>query len=352
MPERDIFDRACPADGVLKMSDMTRDAIDARLLGDWQRSLPLVPRPFTVVAQHLGVHEADVIARLERLNRAGAVARVGAVVRPNSVGASTLAAIAAPDFETSDFAAIIAQEPGVNHLYLRENVWNLWFVVTGPNRDHVTQTLARIERRTGLRVLDLELVQSYHIDLGFPLYHQGSKYQEPAERGARSTAFRLKADDPELIQALVNGLPLELRPFLKIATALGRTEASVIARVEQLLAAGVIRRIGVIVRHRALGWRSNAMVVWDVNPDSIDGAGATLAAIPGVNLCYRRRRFERDWPYNLYGMVHAKTRTNAFKIITVASEAARLTDCSRQILFSSRCFKQTGAMLTAPKEAA
>jgi len=334
------------------MSDMARDEIDARLLGDWQRSLPLVPRPFSVVAQHLGVRDSDVIARLERLHRAGAVARVGAVVRPNSIGASTLAAIAAPEFETSDFAAIIAQEPGVNHLYLRENIWNLWFVVTGPNRDYVTQTLARIERRTGLRALDLELVQSYHIDLGFPLYHQGTKYQEAAERGAGSTAFRLEADDRELIQALINGLPLELRPFLKTATALGRTEASVIARLGQLLSAGVIRRIGVIVRHRALGWRSNAMVVWDVSPDVIDQTGAKLAALPGVNLCYRRRRFERDWPYNLYCMVHAKTRTSALEIIAAASETARLTDCPRQILFSSRCFKQTGAMLTAPLEAA
>ena len=334
------------------MSDIPSDPIDARLLGDWQRSLPLVPRPFAILAQCLGVNEADVIDRLERLRKAGAIARVGGVVRPNSVGASTLAAIAAPDFETSDFAAIIAQEPGVNHLYLRENVWNLWFVVTGPNRDHVTQTLERIERRTRLRVLDLELVQSYYIDLGFPLFHQETKYRESAERAARSTAFRPEADDPDLIQALINGLPLERRPFLKIAAALGRTEASIITRLEQLLSAGVIRRIGVIVRHRALGWRSNAMVVWDVNPGRIDRAGAKLSEIPGVNLCYRRRRFEREWPYNLYCMVHAKTRANAFKVITAASEAARLTRCPRQILFSSRCFKQTGAMLTAPLEAA
>jgi DNA-binding Lrp family transcriptional regulator len=147
-------------------------------------------------------------------------------------------------------------------------------------------------------------------------------------------------------------LPLGPYPFRSIAEALGRSEASVIARLTQLRAAEVITRLGVIVRHRALGWRSNAMVVWDVSPDGIDRAGATLAAIPGVNLCYRRTRLKGEWPYNLYCMVHAKARADALKIITLASEAARLTDCPRQILFSSRCFKQTGAMLTAPKEAA
>jgi DNA-binding Lrp family transcriptional regulator len=260
--------------------------------------------------------------------------------------------MAAPDLQVEEIAAVIGEEPGVNHLYLRENAWNLWFVVTGPNRDYVSQTLARIERRTGLRVLDLELVRSYHIDLGFPLDNQGSKHRDPIERQARSATFRLEEGDPRLVQALTNGLPLKPRPFHVIATALRRTEAGVIARLEQLLSAGVIRRLGVIVRHRALGWQSNAMVVWDVSPDGIDRAGATFAAIPGVNLCYQRTRFEGDWPYNLYCLVHAKARADALKIIALASQAARLTDCPRQILFSSRCFKQTGAMLTAPKEAA
>jgi DNA-binding Lrp family transcriptional regulator len=260
--------------------------------------------------------------------------------------------MAASDLQVEEIAAVIGEEPGVNHSYLRENKLNLWFVATGPDRDHVTQSLARISKRTGRRVFDFRLERSYHIDLGFPLDGRGTKYCEAIDAPTRCATFEPRQGDAQLIQALTHGLPLEPEPFRSIAEALGRSEASVIARLTQLRAAEVITRVGVIVRHRALGWRSNAMVVWDVSPDGIDRAGAALAAIPGINLCYRRTRFEGDWPYNLYCLVHAKARGDAWKIITQASEVARLTDCPRQILFSSRCFKQTGAMLTAPKEAA
>ncbi len=331
---------------------MGRDSIDMRLLGDWQRDLPLVPRPFAVLAAHLETGEADVINRLKGLCQSGAVSRVGGVARPNVIGASTLAAMAATDLQVEEIAAVIGEEPGVNHSYLRENKLNLWFVATGPDRDHVKQTLARISKRTAQRVFDFRLERSYHIDLGFPLDGRGAKYCGAIDAPTRCATFEPRQGDAPLIQALTHGLPLAPEPFRLIAEGLGRSETSVIARLAQLRAAEVIMRVGVIVRHRALGWRSNAMVVWDVSPDGIDRAGTALAAIPGINLCYRRTRFEGDWPYNLYCLVHAKARGDALKIITQASEAARLTECPRQILFSSRCFKQTGAMLTVPKEAA
>ena len=78
-------------------------------------------------------------------------------MRPNVIGASTLAAMAVSDLQVEEIASVIGEEPGVNHSYLRENKLNLWFVATGPDRDHVTQSLARISRRTGRRVFDLRL---------------------------------------------------------------------------------------------------------------------------------------------------------------------------------------------------
>src|SRR5690606_38900918 len=113
--------------------------------------------------------EAEVIARLEALRARGMVSRVGATVRPNTAGASTLAAMAVPDMLVEEVAAAVGAEPGVNHSYLREDDWNLWFVATAPDRAELDATLARIARRTGLRVLDLRLVRPFNIDLGFRL---------------------------------------------------------------------------------------------------------------------------------------------------------------------------------------
>ena len=64
--------------------------IERRLLNDFQHDFPLSPTPYADIAQSLGVSEAEVLATLARLKDAGAVSRVGAVVRPNTVGASTL----------------------------------------------------------------------------------------------------------------------------------------------------------------------------------------------------------------------------------------------------------------------
>jgi DNA-binding Lrp family transcriptional regulator len=128
------------------------------------------------------------------------------------------------------------------------------------------------------------------------------------------------------------------------------TQTDVVDRLNALTRAGVVPRIGIIVRHRSIGWRANAMVTWDVPPANIDRAGAALAGASGVNLCYRRRRYEQAWPYNLYCMVHAKTREDALEKIAVAQEGAGLSSHPRQILFSLRCYKQTGALVARPRE--
>ena len=99
----------------------------------------------------------------------GAISRVGAVFRPNRVGASTLAAMAVPQSEIETVATIINDFDEVNHNYEREHRLNLWFVVTGADAGQVAAVLRDIEARTGLAVLDLPLVEAYRLDLGFPL---------------------------------------------------------------------------------------------------------------------------------------------------------------------------------------
>lgn len=143
--------------------------VDFRLLNDWQRDFPLVPRPFQAIADVLGVSEADVITRLARLQAEGSLSRVGAVVRPNSVGASTLAAMTVPPDRLDDVADKISARPEVNHNYEREHRLNLWFVVTAATPEQVQAVLRAIEGETGLPILDLPLEREYHIDLGFDL---------------------------------------------------------------------------------------------------------------------------------------------------------------------------------------
>lgn len=144
-------------------------AADKSLLNDFQRDFPLEPRPFARIAETLGVAEDEVLTRLADLRDRGMVSRVGAVVQPNTIGASTLAAMAVPPERLDEVAAVVNAEPAVNHNYEREHEINLWFVVTAADAAGVQDVLKRIERRTGLPVLDLPLEEAFHIDLGFQL---------------------------------------------------------------------------------------------------------------------------------------------------------------------------------------
>jgi DNA-binding Lrp family transcriptional regulator len=145
------------------------DALDRRLLDDFQSGIPLAPRPFARMADQLGVTEAEVIARLQRLTEAGAVSRVGPVFRPRQVGASTLAAMAVPPERLAEVATLVNGFAEVNHNYEREHHFNLWFVLTAPDQTRLERVLDEIGRRAGLPVLDLPMLAEYHIDLGFPL---------------------------------------------------------------------------------------------------------------------------------------------------------------------------------------
>ena len=143
--------------------------LDRRLLDDFQRGFPLEPRPFAAIARELGVDESRVLERLAYLERFGALSRVGAVLRPNRVGASTLAAFAVPPERLEDVAAQVSARPEVNHNYEREHAYNLWFVVTAADRAGVDRVLAELAAQTGLEPLDLPMLEDYYIDLGFSL---------------------------------------------------------------------------------------------------------------------------------------------------------------------------------------
>jgi len=149
--------------------------------------------------------------------------------------------------------------------------------------------------------------------------------------------------DRELIAVIQQGLPLVSRPYAQVAAQLGMGEAEVIARLTELQDAGMIKRMGVIVRHRALGYRANAMVVWDVPDSELERVGRLLAAETCVTLCYQRPRRLPDWPYNLFCMIHGRERDIVLRRLAQIIEYHGLQALQHSVLFSLRGFKQRGA---------
>jgi DNA-binding Lrp family transcriptional regulator len=139
------------------------------LINAYQRALPLTSRPYAAMGKTLGLSEDRVLGLLHGLSERGVLSRVGAVVAPNRAGASTLAAMEVPPERLEKVAAQVSAHPEVNHNYEREHNLNLWFVAAAADAGRLAALLDEIAEETGLEVVDLPLVEAYHIDLGFEI---------------------------------------------------------------------------------------------------------------------------------------------------------------------------------------
>jgi DNA-binding Lrp family transcriptional regulator len=154
--------------------------------------------------------------------------------------------------------------------------------------------------------------------------------------------------DRRLIAATQGGLPLVAQPYDAIGAALGVSGDAVRKRLAEMLACGLVRRIGAVPNHYKLGFTANGMSVWDVADERVDALGAQVATLPGVSHCYRRPRRLPRWPYNLFAMLHGRSRA------AVAEQAARIEALlgpacrGHDILFSTAILKKTGLRIAEP----
>ncbi len=146
-----------------------------------------------------------------------------------------------------------------------------------------------------------------------------------------------------LIGWLSRGLPVSATPYEDIARNLGCNEVDVLNAIQELREQNIIKRDGIIVRHGKVGYHANAMCVWDIPDASVADIGRKMAAFEFVTLCYRRPRKLPKWPYNLFCMVHGKSRDKTLGFVEELVQALELEDTPRDILFSTRGFKQLGA---------
>lgn len=324
-------------------------SLEMRLLNDYQHDFPLCATPFARLAESLGSSEAEVLNTLARLQTQGTVSRVGAVVRPRSIGASTLAALAVPEGRLDEVAEMVSNYEEVNHNYQREHRFNLWFVAAATDEVSLQRVLKEIETRSACPLLVLPLEEDYHIDLGFDMTGTRGKRAglmmtagNPHADGVTPT-YKPSSRELAVVSLAGAGLPLVSRPFAVAGETLGLTENEVIADLQRLIAEGIIKRMGVVVRHHELGYRANAMVVWDIADDAVSELGRCLGKLEFVTLCYRRPRRLPAWRYNLFCMIHGHDREEVLARVEEMRQGCGLQAVAHEVLFSTRRFKQCGA---------
>ncbi|MEI7795846.1 MAG: Lrp/AsnC family transcriptional regulator [Methylococcaceae bacterium] len=144
----------------------TYDAIDARLINHLQDGFPICDAPYLQVAHELGLTELDVLERLKNLLENGTLTRFGALYNAERMGgALTLAAIKVPEIDFETVTNIVNAFPEVAHNYARNHELNMWFVVATETPEQLTETLAAIEHKTGLRVYNMPKLNEYFVGL-------------------------------------------------------------------------------------------------------------------------------------------------------------------------------------------
>lgn len=330
---------------------------DRLLLRELQEDVPVVARPWATVGARVGLTESEVLARVAAWKEAGWIRQISAIFDTPSLGyrSSLVACRCAPERE-EEVAAIINEHPGVSHNYRREHRFNLWFTiaVSPQSRLGLEGTVARLAELTGvgsMRLLPtLRLFKiGVKLDVGGEASatdRDDSGFREAHRRGSKP----LTAEEVRYVRELQRDLPVVGEPFVEIAERLGMTLEKLQAVTEAMRAVGRLRRIGAVLRHREAGFRANAMVVWAVrgDEDEVQRVGTLLASFRAVTHCYQRPTYA-DWPYNMFTMIHARSREECEAIVAELARASGVGE--HAVLYSTREYKKVRVPYFTDEEA-
>ena len=144
--------------------------------------------------------------------------------------------------------------------------------------------------------------------------------------------------EKKIIAAVQGDMPVETRPYARIARQLDIAEELLLQTLIDLVHRGVIRRFGATLRHQKSGFKANTMTAWKVAEARVDEVGRIMAGFKEVSHCYRRDPAQR-WGFNLYTMIHGRDEAHCRRVAEQIAAKADIKDY--QLLFSRRELKKT-----------
>lgn len=289
-----------------------------------QAAVPFVPDPFAAIAAEVGLSTGEVLDQLSRWREQGALREISAVLEGSALGwDSALVAGQVAEERIDAVAAVVSAHPTVTHNYVRRHDFNLWFTIAVPPEMSLEHTLRVLAEESGVSGFHaLRRTETFKIGVSFDLESAQNQTEAVALREAGRIAVSPR--ERRLFRALQAPLPIDPRPFAKLAGDHGTTEDELIA-FGALHLGGAIRRYVGTFRHRHLGVRGNGMVVWSVPRGELSRCGARLAAQPEVSHCYARIAIP-GFPYSLYSMIHGPDGDTVRRTVARIAGELGLTD--------------------------
>ena len=333
------------------------DELDKQLLNLIQTEVPVVARPWVAIGAKLGIDETAVMQRVAALKTSHAIRQISAIFDTQSLGyKSSLVACQCDPQRVDEIAGIISAHPGVSHNYQRDHAFNLWYTlaVSPISQLGLERTVQILHQQTGVAVT--RLLPTLHLfKIGVELDVTGTDH--PDEKGViRYDSARRQASAPlsdweiRYVRAMQQDLPVGPEPFVAIAAQLGVSLEALQRRTADMIASGRLRRFSAVLQHRELGFSANGMGVWAVpgNDEDIQRVGEQMAAYRAVTHCYRRPTYP-DWPYNIFTMIHARSREECHAVVEKIAQETGVAE--HGVLFSTKEYKKSRVQYFTAAEA-
>jgi len=326
---------------------MALGGIDKKLLNLVQTEFPLQPRPYRELGLKLGIDSADVMQRIKQLRAKDIVRQISPVLDARSLGYQvTLVAMKVAENQLAQAAQVIQEHPGISHGYQRTHNFNLWFTLAMPPATDMETELKRLATLLDTEdAFTLPAIKLFKISAYFALAGDGltTAATTVPPGGTLPRQAELSPTDRLVINKLQQDLPLMPAPFAAMAAQLGMDEEVFLACCRSLLKRRIMRRFSASINQRKAGFKANAMACWIAPPDKVDAAGQQLASLGEVSHCYERKT-NQWWRYNLFAMIHGRSREVCQLLADQVSREAGLRDYI--LLYSTREFKKTRVKYT------
>lgn len=311
------------------------------LLNALQWDFPLEVRPFAALGGRIGLTEQEVIDRVSRLRAAGVIRQISAIFDSGALGyRSSLVAMRVNAEDEARAVEVINAHPGVSHNYRREHPFNMWFTLTVHGSRDLESEMRRLAEGAGAQSARLlPTLRTFKINVRLDVTGRtgASARDDEAPPAPARDVPPVTVDDVLAVRELQKDLPACPEPFAAAAGRLGITTQELLDRAGTLLKTGRMRRFAAVLRHQRAGFTHNAMSVWECPPEDIERCGRIIASFKAVSHAYHRPTYP-DWPYPLFGMIHARSLEACRETARALSEATGIT--GYDLLFSTKEWKK------------
>ncbi|MBF0344861.1 MAG: Lrp/AsnC family transcriptional regulator [Nitrospirae bacterium] len=301
--------------------------------------IPIVSEPFKEMAHNLGISVDLLLEEIKRLKEHRIIRQISPIYDSKMMGFETsLVTFKISMDRLENAVAIINSYPGVSHNYERDADFNLWFTIAVPpdsplNVQKIVEIIAAMAKPDDY----IHLYPKRLFKIGVKLSAAAGVNDKEEVKISQKVFKPLTDVEKALVRVTQVDIPLIYKPFEHFASVLEIDEKDVLSGLRDFMQRGIFRRFAAVLYHRQMGYVANAMVVWKVPDEAVEHTAQSIASFKAVSHCYERTS-SYAWPYNLYSMIHGKSKKEVEDIIDIMKKEIDVNEY--KVIYSTREFKK------------